>query len=138
MAERKLTLNLITPEKQLIQDKPVDMVVLPALLGEMGILPGHVQMVVQLGMGSLRYKEEGKDEEFAVLGGFAEVLHNQVNVFAESAALAGEIDEEREKQRIKALKDSLSKKDADIDFELAELEIKQAIARMKVKKKKQM
>ncbi len=70
------------------------------------------------------------------MGGFVEVVNNTVNVFAESAALAGEIDEEKEKQRIKALKESLSNKDADIDFELAELEIKQAIARMKVKKKR--
>jgi len=136
MADKKLTLNLITPEKQLIKDKPVDMVILPALLGEMGILPGHVKTVVQLGMGSLRYKADGKQEEFAALGGFVEVLDDEVNVFAESAALAAEIDEEKESQRIKALKESLSRKDADIDFELAEIEIKQAIARMKVKKKK--
>ena len=133
---KKLTLNLITPERQLIKDKPVDMVILPALLGEMGILPGHIKTVVQLGMGSLRYKEGDKEEEFAALGGFVEVLDDVVNVFAESAALAGEIDEEKERQRIKALKDSLSTKDADIDFELAEIEIKQAIARMKVKKKR--
>ncbi len=132
---KKLTLNLITPEKQLIADKQVDMVILPALLGEMGVLPGHVQTVVQLGMGALRYKIDGKEEEFAALGGFAEVLNDTVNVFAESAGLAEEIDEEKEKQRLKALKDSLSSQDADIDFELAELEIKQALARMKVKKK---
>ena len=115
MAEKKVTLNLITPEKQLITDKPVDMVILPALLGEMGILPGHIPTVVQLGMGSLRYKTDGKEDEFA--------------------GLAEEIDEEKEKQRLKALKDSLSSQDADIDFELAELEIKQAITRMKVKRK---
>ena len=133
---KKLTLNLITPEKQLIKELPVDMVILPALLGEMGILPGHINAVVQLGRGSLRYKVDGKQEEFAALCGFVEVVNNVVNVFAESAALAGEIDEEKEKQRIKALKESLSNKDADIDFELAELEIKQAIARMKVKKKR--
>lgn len=136
MSDKKLTLNLITPEKQLITHKPVDMVILPALLGEMGILPGHVKTVVQLGMGSLRYKVDGQEEEFAALGGFVEVLNDTVNVFAESAALAGEIDEEKEKQRIKALKESLSNKDADIDFELAEMEIKQALARMKVKKKR--
>lgn len=132
---KKLTLNLITPEKQLITDLQVDMVVLPALLGEMGILPGHVKTIVQLGMGSLRYKKDGKEEAFAALGGFVEVLNDVVNVFAESAALADEIDEEAEKQKIKAAKESLSNKDADIDFELAELEIKQAIARMKVKKR---
>ncbi len=132
---KKLTLNLITPEKQLIANREADMIVLPALLGEMGILPGHIKTIVQLGMGSLRYKKDGKEEEFAVLGGFAEVLNNVVNVFAEGADLADEIDEEAEKQKIKAAKESLSRKDADIDFELAELEIKQAIARMKVKKR---
>lgn len=132
---KKLTLNLITPEKQLIANREADMIVLPALLGEMGILPGHIKTIVQLGMGSLRYKKDGKEEEFAVLGGFAEVLNNVVNVFAEGADLADEIDEEAEKQKIKAAKESLSRKDADIDFELAELEIKQAITRMKVKKR---
>ena len=135
MAQKKLTLNLITPEKQLISDLEVDMVILPAALGEMGILPGHIQTIVQLGMGSLRYKKDGKEEEFAALGGFVEVLNDVVNVFAESAALAGEIDEEAEQQKIKAAKVALSSKDADIDFELAEIEIKQSIARMKVKKR---
>lgn len=133
---KKITLNLVTPEKQLLADKEVDMVVLPALLGEMGILPGHIQTIVQLGLGSLRYKQEGKEEEFAILGGFAEVIDNVVNVFAEGADLADEIDEEAEKQKIKAAKASLSRKDADIDFELAELELKQAIARMKVKQRR--
>ena len=132
---KKLTLNFITPEKQLITDLQGDMVILPALLGEMGMLPGHVKTIVQLGMGSLRYKKDGKEEAFAALGGFVEVLNDVVNVFAESASLADEIDEEAEKQKIKAAKASLSNKDADIDFELAELEIKQAIARMKVKKR---
>ncbi len=132
---KQLTLNLITPEKQLISNLQVDMVILPALLGEMGILPGHVKTIVQLGMGSLRYKKDGKEEEFAALGGFVEVLNDVVNVFAEGAALADEIDEEAERQKIKAAKESLSRKDADIDFELAEIEIKQAIARMKVKKR---
>lgn len=136
MAEKKLTFNLVTPQKQLVDSLPVDMVILPALLGEMGILPGHIQTLVQLGMGSLCYKQGEKTEVFAVLGGFAEVVNDVVNVFAEGADLAGEIDEEAEKQRIKALKESLSKKDADIDFELAELEIKQALTRMKVKKRR--
>lgn len=132
---KKLTLNLITPEKQLLTNLEVDMVILPALLGEMGVLPGHIQTIVQLGLGSLRYKKDGKEEEFAVMGGFVEVLHDVVNVFAEGADLADEIDEEAEKQKIKAAKESLSRKDADIDFELAEIEIKQALARMKVKKR---
>ena len=131
---KTLQLNLITPQKQLLNAVAVDFVALPALEGELGVLPGHIPMIVQLGYGSLRYKQDGKEEEFAVLGGFAEILHESVNVFAEGAGLADEIDEEEEKQKIKRAKESLSKKDADIDFELAEIEIKQALTRMKVKK----
>ena len=63
MAAEKLTLNLVTPEKPIVSNLPVDMVILPALKGEMGILPKHVQTIVQLGMGSLRYKEGEKEEE---------------------------------------------------------------------------
>lgn len=131
---KTLKLSLITPQKQLLDGLAVESVVLPALQGEMGVLPGHIPMMVQLDFGSLRYKQDGQEKEFAVLGGFAEVLHEAVNVFAEGADLAEEIDEETEKQKIKRAKESLSSKDADIDFELAELELKQAIARMKVKK----
>lgn len=131
---KTLKLSLITPQKQLLDGLAVESVVLPALQGEMGVLPGHIPMMVQLDFGSLRYKQDDQEKEFAVLGGFAEVLHEAVNVFAEGADLAEEIDEEAEKQKIKRAKESLSSKDADIDFELAELELKQAIARMKVKK----
>lgn len=132
---KTFSLNLVTPQKQVLSALPVESVVLPALSGEMGVLAGHIPMIVQLGLGSLRYKSQDKEEEFAVMGGFAEILHDTVNVFAEGADLAGEIDEEEEKQKIKRAKESLSRKDADIDFELAELEIKQALARMKVKKR---
>ena len=132
---KTLPLNLITPQTPLLDALPVQSVVLPAAAGELGVLPGHIPMVVQLDFGSLRYKKDGKEEEFAVLGGFAEILRDSVNIFAEGADLADEIDEEEEKQKIKRAKESLSRKDADIDFELAELEIKQAIARMKVKKR---
>ena len=134
---KKLILNLITPQAQLLKDQEVDMVILPALLGEMGILPGHIPVLVQLSLGSLRYKKDGREEEFAVMGGFVEVADNVVNVFAEGADLADKIDEEAESQKIKKAKDALSRKDADIDFELAELELKKSIARMKVKRRKQ-
>lgn len=133
----KLRLNLITPQAQLLKDLEVDMVVFPAFLGEMGILPGHVPVLVQLTMGSLRYKKGEGENEFAVMGGFVEVVDNVVTVFAEGADLAEEIDEEAESQKIKKAKEALSHKDADIDFELAELELKKSIARMKVKRRKQ-
>lgn len=133
MAGKKLKLQIITPERQVL-DKEVDFVALPAYNGEMGVLPGHVQYVAKLNYGVLRYKENGKEETFAVMGGLAEIEHDKISVFAEDAALAGEIDEAAAKQKLAQAKASLSKHDADIDIELAEMEIKKALLMLKVKK----
>ena len=65
MAGKKLKLQIITPERQVL-DKEVDFVALPAYNGEMGVLPGHVQYVAKLNYGVLRYKEGDKEETFAV------------------------------------------------------------------------
>lgn len=133
MAGKKLKLQIITPERQVL-DKEVDFVALPAYNGEMGVLPGHVQYVAKLNYGVLRYKDDAKEETFAVMGGLAEIENDKISVFAEDAALAGEIDEAAAKQKLAQAKASLSKHDADIDIELAEMEIKKALLMLKVKK----
>ncbi len=134
MAEKKLRLQIITPQKPVL-DKEVDFVALPAYEGELGVLPGHIPYIAKLNFGVLRYKTDGKEESFAVMGGFAEIAHNVVSVFAEDAALAEEIDEEEAKQKVAAAKASLTNKDADIDLALAEFELKKAILLLKVKKR---
>lgn len=134
MAGKKLKLQIITPQRPVLE-KEVDFVALPAYNGEMGVLPGHIQYVAKLNFGVLRYKEGDKEETFAVMGGLAEIDHDNVRVFAEDAALAEEIDEEAAKQKLAQAKASLSKHDADIDMELAEMEIKKALLMLKVKKK---
>ena len=70
------------------------------------------------------------------------ILANQINqLYQNLLSTIEHLQEEKdkvseaEKQKIKKAKESLSGKDADIDFELAEMELKQAIARMKVKKR---
>ena len=90
--KRKLTLSLVTPQKVLLLNEEVDFVCLPAFLGEMGVLPGHVSTVVQLKEGVLRYKTGKNHFEFSTLGGFAEITPERVLVLAEAAELAKEID----------------------------------------------
>ena len=124
--KKKLKLQIITPQKQVL-DKEVDFIALPAYNGEMGVLPGHVQYVAKLNYGVLRYKDGNTQEEFAIMGGLAEIAHDVVSVFAEDAALAEEIDEAEAKQKLAQAKASLSSHDADIDMELAEMELKKAL-----------
>lgn len=136
MAEKKLRLQIITPQRPVL-DKQVDFVALPAYDGELGVLPGHVQYVAKLNYGVLRYIDNGKEEDFAVMGGFAEIAKDTVSVFAEDAALAQEIDEESARQKVAQAKASLSSKDPDIDMDIAEIELKRSLLMLKVKNRGQ-
>ncbi|MDR1684026.1 MAG: ATP synthase F1 subunit epsilon [Elusimicrobiota bacterium] len=134
MTEKKLRLQIVTPQKPVL-DKQVDFVALPAYNGEMGVLPGHIQYVAKLNFGVLRYKDGQEEGAFAVMGGFAQIEHDIVSVFAEDAALEEEIDAEEQRQKLSRGKATLSAQGSDIDIELAEIEIKKALLLLKVKNK---
>lgn len=129
----KIHLQIITPQKPVV-DKEVDFVVLPASKGELGILPGHTQYITTLKIGVLRYKIGDETETFALLGGIAEIEHNNVSVFAEGAVLQDEIDEETARQQLEKAKADRLKNDKAINLEQADKEIKEALLLLKVKK----
>ena len=99
----KLTLELVTPER-LALSEAADFVVLPALDGEMGVLPGHEAYLVQLKPGEIRVTVGDEHRSFAVSGGFAEVYRDKVAVFAETAEMAEDIDVERARQALERAK----------------------------------
>lgn len=78
-------LELVSPAKLLLS-RPVDMAVLPAAEGEMGVLPGHAPMIVALRGGVISVTEGGQvTERLFVAGGFAEVTPERVTVLADEA-----------------------------------------------------
>jgi F-type H+-transporting ATPase subunit epsilon len=73
--------------------------------GEIGILPGHSPVLALLLDAPLRIETvEGTKVLVAVHGGFFSVDSDQVNVIAESAELAEEIDVERAKAALERAK----------------------------------
>ncbi len=89
-----LHLEIVTPERMAYSDD-VDMVLVPGIEGEMGILPHHTPLVSLLGLGELKIRKGGQEESFAIVGGFLQVRPDKVVVMAETASLASEIDLER-------------------------------------------
>lgn len=89
-----LKLEIVTPERLAYQDE-VDMVLVPGIEGELGILPHHAPLVSLLGVGELRIRKAGAEESFAIVGGFLQVRPDKVVVMAETADLASDIDLER-------------------------------------------
>ncbi len=89
--KRTLLVEIVTPE-EVVYAREVHMVVAPAVNGEVGILPLHIPMVAQLGMGEVRTKIDERYEYFAVDGGFLEVREDKVAILAEHAVPASQID----------------------------------------------
>jgi F-type H+-transporting ATPase subunit epsilon len=77
--------ELVSPEKLLLS-REVEMAVLPAAEGEMGVLPGHAPMIVTLRGGIIAVTEGGQiTERLFVGGGFAEVTPGRCTVLADDA-----------------------------------------------------
>ena len=80
-----IDLEIVSPEKLLLS-RAVDMVVIPAEDGEMGVLPQHAPMIVTLREGVIRLYTDGKvTDQLQVSGGFAEVTPQRVTVLADTA-----------------------------------------------------
>lgn len=87
-----LTLELVAPSERVFEGE-VEMVVVPAVTGEIGVLARHAPIIVQLTIGCLRALTlDGVWMNFAVAEGFAKVQDNKVIVLADSAQEAGAID----------------------------------------------
>ncbi len=95
MLPDSLTLEVVTPERQLLHETGVREVQLPGLDGYLGILPGHAPLLTELGIGELSYRRDGQRHYAVIVFGFAEVLPDRVSVLAETAERAEEIDVER-------------------------------------------
>ena len=133
-----LTLRVITPENILL-DQTVESVTLPGVDGSMGILRRHADMVAALEVGVLEFKGSGgKSGALFVGGGFAEVHDNTVRVVAPVGEQAEEIDEERaqeaEKRARQRLDQALSSGAMDVDTLRAQLALRRALARLRVKR----
>ena len=131
MAE-KIQLEVVTPERRVLAE-PVDMVTVPGLGGELGILPGHTPLISQVQTGVLTYVQDGKSSSLHVSGGFVEVRDDHVSVLAELAERPDEIDVARAKQ----LRDQLEKQmnawtGTEEELAIARQELDRSVIRMQL------
>ncbi|MEM7197725.1 MAG: ATP synthase F1 subunit epsilon [Pseudomonadota bacterium] len=84
MAE-KLFFSLVSPERELLGED-VEMVVLPGIEGDMGILSGHMDLMSVLRAGTITIFSNGKPaKRYFVAGGFVEISKSQCRVLADDA-----------------------------------------------------
>ncbi|MEM7546770.1 MAG: F0F1 ATP synthase subunit epsilon [Pseudomonadota bacterium] len=89
----KLSFELVSPERKLSTGE-VDLVVIPGMEGEIGIMPDHAPFLTTLRPGIVTVKDGGEVSEFFVTGGFAEISASGAAVLAEEAVQRAELNRE--------------------------------------------
>src|SRR5262249_44537683 len=87
-----LKLDIFTPEGTAFTEH-VKMVTLPAVEGQIGILPGHVPLMTQVVPGEIIVHAADRDMFFAVGGGLVDVTGDRVTIVTDMAVAADSIDE---------------------------------------------
>jgi F-type H+-transporting ATPase subunit epsilon len=130
----KLVLDVITPTKTLLKEE-VDQITLSTIEGEITILPNHANLMTKLAPGEMVVKNNGKTESYAVFGGFLEISDNKVNILADHAVRAVDLEiakvMEAKERAEKAMKDKTN----DQDFQVADAELRRALMELKVVRK---
>ena len=79
-----LRLEIVTPDAKAYSED-VDMVVVPGIEGELGILPRHIPLMTAIKPGELKVTHHGRDIYLAVGEGFVEVTQTSVTVLTDMA-----------------------------------------------------
>ncbi|CAM9096074.1 unnamed protein product [Ectocarpus fasciculatus] len=119
-----LNIRVIAPDG-LIWDTTAEGIVLPSLTGQLGILTGHAPLITSLEIGILRIKVNSKWTPIIVLGGFAVIMNDEVQVLISGV-------EEVIKEDYTKAKDILSKAKKDLDLAKTTKEIIDASQELKI------
>jgi F-type H+-transporting ATPase subunit epsilon len=116
-----VNLEIVSPEKLLLS-RDVDMVVIPASEGDMGVMEGHAPMMVMLrgGVVSL-YEGDRIIDSLFVAGGFAEVTPERCTVLAGEAMPVDAIERSEAEKRLRDAEEAMSQVDVEnpVEEELA-------------------
>jgi F-type H+-transporting ATPase subunit epsilon len=119
-----IEVHVVTPEREVWTGSAAE-VIAHGVDGDVGILTGHAPMLVRLAIGPLLVQEEGGSWLRAVVdGGFLHVSteegRTRVDVLADAAQLAEEIDADVVRRRVEELRAAGDDDDAKRDLARAE------------------
>jgi len=130
-----IKLEIATPEAMVYSDD-VEMVTIPGVEGQMGLLPQHTRLMTYLVPGEMIVRKDGRDQFMAVGEGLVEVTNDRVLIATNMAIAAEKIDEavvEEARQRAAArLNEKLSTEEvASVNASLT-----RAVAQLNVKRRR--
>ncbi|RLT42197.1 MAG: ATP synthase F1 subunit epsilon [Chloroflexi bacterium] len=90
-----LTLSIVTAQRTVLERGDVTKLVVPALEGQITLLPSHAALMTALGTGEMVATSPSGVESIAIHGGFLQIVSDQVSVLADAAEHVAQIDLDR-------------------------------------------
>jgi F-type H+-transporting ATPase subunit epsilon len=128
-------LEIITPEG-IAYSEDVEMVTLPGVDGELGILPDHVRLMTQLVPGEMVVRKGGQDRYMAVGIGLIEVTGKRLSILTDMAIAAESIDEARAEEARERAARRLREKISAEEVASVNASLARSLAQLKVKRRR--
>ena len=131
-----LKLEIITPEEVAYRDD-VEMVLVPAELGDMGVYPMHVPLMTRILPGELVVTKGGEQTHLAIGEGFAEITQTNVRILVDMAIEERHIDEKAAEAAIEraqqAIREGLL---GNQEVAAAQIALMKSLAQLKVRRRR--
>jgi F-type H+-transporting ATPase subunit epsilon len=131
-----LKLEIVTPEARTFSED-VDMVVIPGVEGQLGVLPMHVPLMTELLPGEIKILKNGKQTELVIGNGFVEIDQKSVTILTDVAATEGDIDEKAVEAAIKKAEETLKNGELEAgDIAETEAALARSVALLRFKRRR--
>ena len=128
-------IELVTQEKKIFDEPEADIVMVPAVEGEMGVLPNHAPVLTTLTFGELVVRKGAAEERFAIYGGVVDVRPDKVVILADLAESSYALDMEKAQEARERARELLDEGLPEADNREAELALRRANLALRISQK---
>jgi F-type H+-transporting ATPase subunit epsilon len=122
----------VVSAEESIYSGEAEFVILPGVMGELGVYPRHTPLITQIRPGEVRIKVPNEPEEQIVFvqGGFLEVQPDVVTVLSDTAIRAKDLDESKALEAKQRAEEAMQNRSSAADIARAEGELASAVAQL--------
>jgi F-type H+-transporting ATPase subunit epsilon len=129
-----IKLEIVTPQAT-VYSEDVDMVTLPGIEGQIGILPHHVRLMTRLVPGEMIVRSSGQVRFMAVGEGLIEVTGDRVSIVTDMAVPTESIDEAKAEEARQRAAARLREKISSAEVASVNAALARSLAQLRVKRR---
>ena len=125
-------LDIVSAENEIFSGR-AEIVIAPAVMGEVGIHARHTPLLTPLKPGEVHItKQGGEEESIYVSGGMMEVQPSIVTILSDTAVRAEDLDEAAALEAKQAAEEAIKDREGDMDIAEAQSKLLEAVAQLQM------